>query len=50
MNHILFGIVMLVIFTAGITVIVGGSDRNNLLLVIIGTVVSIASGLALVIH
>lgn len=50
MNTVLFGIAMLVIFTAGIVVIAGGLDRNNLPMIIIGGIVSIGAGLALVIH
>lgn len=50
MNHVLFGIVVLVIFTAGIIAIAAGLDRGNSWPIAIGTVVSIAAGLALVIH
>lgn len=48
--HILFGIMMLCLFTAGIIAIISGLNRDSLWLTAIGTAVSIAAGLVLVIH
>ena len=48
--HVLFGIMMLCSFTAGIIAIVYGLNRNKSWLIAIGTVVFVAAGLALSIH
>lgn len=53
MNHVLFGIMMLVLFTTGIIATLyaiyhGGMHANAIM--VAGIILSIASGLALVIH
>lgn len=50
MNHVLFGIVMLISLMVGIIAIAYGMIRGKLWSVVIGSVVFVIAGMALVIH